>query len=160
MNIMRGWTGLCVALMATGCALETSEEPTSSAASAIQGFDEGTQLSFAVDVEVGSCDGAGAWVSHHATLTTTGSVDSAVITVEGEQVYTVHPRDFEHHGRVKTYEHTETSWYPSGIYTEELCATQSGAHGREAKRACTEVRFTVCLPQVELIAPVRELAPR
>jgi hypothetical protein len=103
---------------------------------------EGTALSGAA--VVGPCSNGRATVT--GTLTTTGSVDSADVTialVNGPVVnaFTVQPQDFVHDGRIKTF--SIDFLFFSGSYSFEVCATQSGSQGRTQKATCEVVTFRV-----------------
>lgn len=88
------------------------------------------------------------------TLASSGSVDSAVVTLEDGsevQIGTLQPQDFIHDGRVKF------ACFEFGVDLEELqidpaeidkvCFTQSGAQGREPKRTCNDVDLAGCVKE-------------
>jgi hypothetical protein len=138
-------TGVLFTLAVAGCALETEEEPATTQPAELKGANEGTDLSLQTWATPGTCDGINVLVDHYAILTTTGSVDSAIVTIDGVYVMTVEPQDFTHHGRVKTWEFAEVAKEAPGFYSMEVCATQSGAQGRPSKRACTMLEYdAVC----------------
>jgi hypothetical protein len=118
------------------------------------GGDQGTSLSATAAVTATTCTSEQeAQVDLSATLTTTGSVDSALITVsvdggEATQVGSIQPQDFSHDGRIKTASSALSVSLANGEHTVLVCYTQSGAQGREPKQTCAApVTVTVdCAP--------------
>ncbi len=105
--------------------------------------DQGTSLSATAAVAGTTCnsDGAGAQVDLTGTVSTTGSVDSVVITaaIDGgapAQVGFLSPQDFVHDGRNKTATYSVSLSVPNGEHTLLMCFTQSGSQGREPKTTC------------------------
>lgn len=141
MRILCFGTGVLFALAVAGCAFETADESTATRADGLKGANEGTALSLEAWATFGDCDGVNATVFHHLKLTTTGSVDSAIMTVDGQYALTVQPQDFVHDGRIQTWEYVDMAPKAPGTYTSEICATQSGAQGRTSKHACTTLEY-------------------
>jgi hypothetical protein len=117
--------------------------------------DSGTALSATGDVGGVACTSTEeATVTLSGVLTSTGSVDSAVITASvngGEPVElgTLNPEDFSRGSRAKTANYSVTLSLPNGTHSVELCLTQSGSQGREPKRACATVEAVsvACAPE-------------
>ena len=110
--------------------------------------DNGTRLSLDVKSSHVECAedrlGPAGVLGVAGTLTTTGSVDSAELSASvdgrpGRVVGTVPPRAFSHDGRSKTASFGVQVRVESGRHQVRLCATQSGAQGREPKQVCAEV---------------------
>lgn len=82
-------------------------------------------------------------------LTTTGSVDSAILTRQIDafdpvEIGTINPRDWTHMGgRDKSATYSDTLTLPNGTYTLTYCFTQSGAQGREPKQVCASTSITI-----------------
>jgi len=117
---------------------------------AAPGANKGTALSATSNVAEITCSSeTEAEVDLLNTLTTTGSVDSAVVYISidsGEPVEagTISPRDFVHTGRIKTAEQLATNTLTNGDHTIQACFVQSGAQGRTSKTTCSDaVTFTV-----------------
>lgn len=116
--------------------------------------DNGTGLSASCTPgDVQCTSDSGGTVTLSGTVTSTGSVDSVVITAsinggEETQVGLIEPTDFSHDGRIKTVSYSVTLTLDNGTYSVELCFTQSGAQGRKPKRVCTApITITVdCAP--------------
>lgn len=112
--------------------------------------DEGTRLTVQTNTPSVSCavNGSGADVSLLYTVVSTGSADSAnlVMIVNGAEssLGTIASGNVNEGGgwtfagRTKLAEGAAGGFYGNGSYTFQVCATQSGAHGREVKRACSE----------------------
>lgn len=120
------------------------------AASAAAGANKGTALSATAGIaEIRCTSETEAEVDLLAELTTTGSVDSALVYLSidsSEPVHagTINPQDFVHTGRIKTAESLLTNTLTNGEHTIQACFTQSGAQGRPSKATCAEpVTFTV-----------------
>jgi len=111
--------------------------------------DNGTSLSVIAGPPTVTCDPSGlfATVTANYTVVSTGSADSAVMVasfgghdyalptiasgnVTGGGGWTIS-------GRTKTAEGTFTTTTTNGTYTLSICATQSGAGGRDSKTACS-----------------------
>lgn len=107
--------------------------------------DNGTALSATGTLDSVECTSTEeATVSLSGVLTSTGSVDSAIITASvngGEPVEMgiINSEDFSRGGRVKTASYAVSLSLPNGTHSVELCFTQSGSQGREPKRACVTV---------------------
>jgi hypothetical protein len=112
------------------------------AGSSARGTDNGTALSATAGTTAVTCTSEeGAQVDLAGTVTTTGSVDSVIITasVDGGapvQMGIIRPQDFSHDGRNKTASYTASFDLPNGEHTIQMCFTQSGSQGREPKHAC------------------------
>jgi hypothetical protein len=120
------------------------------AASAAPGANKGTALSaFSEVAEITCINESEADVDLWTQLTTTGSVDSAIvyISIDGDEPFkaaTIAPQDFVHNGRIKTAEGITTHTLANGEHTLQACFVQSGAQGRASKSTCAEaVKFTV-----------------
>lgn len=140
-----------------------SEEPSSGLvehhealkAASTGGNDEGTSLSATAAVTATTCTSEQeAQVDIATTVTTTGSVDSAIVTasVDGgaaTQVGIIQPQDFSHDGRIKTASFALSLSMANGEHSVQVCFTQSGAQGREPKQTCAApVTVTVdCAPK-------------
>jgi len=167
MNTRLKLLSLCCALLAA-CGGEMNQEETSSLAtrqdavkvsaeSSTGANDNGTRLSATGEVTGNTCVSTeAADVSIAGVLTTTGSVDSALITVsvnggEATQVGVINPQDFSRGGRVKTAPYALTLNLPNGEHAISVCFTQSGAQGREPKAVCAETLVVVvdCAPDEE-----------
>lgn len=104
--------------------------------------DNGTELTATAEVTATTCTSeTEARVSLGGTVSTTGSVDSVIITAaigdeDRVELATLRPQDFEHDGRDKTAAYAVDVVLPNGTHTVELCFTQSGAQGREPKMTC------------------------
>ncbi len=122
--------------------------------------DNGTELTATAEVTGNTCTReTEAQVSLGGVVSTTGSVDSVIITAAidgGDRVEltTLNPQDFEHEGRNKTATYAVSVTLPNGTHTVELCFTQSGAQGREPKTTCaTPVTVVVdCAPEQNVCA--------
>ena len=148
----------CVVLAALwGCmgGSDGAEENVSNTLLSAQGTDDnGTELSATSEASDPVClDGDTATVNVSGLLTTTGSVDSAEISVsvdggEGTAMGTIEPQDFEHHGRVKDAPYSLDFTLENGTHTIDVCFTQSGAQGREPKQVCAPTVTVVvdCTP--------------
>jgi hypothetical protein len=127
-------------------------------AAAVPAFaaDNGTSLAVTVDTPTVTCnpEGTGAEVSASYTVLSTGSADSAVVVATIDGVDNALPTiasgnvagggGWTFAGRTKTAEGTFTTSLPNGTYFLTICATQSGAGGRNPKRACsTSVAVTI-----------------
>jgi hypothetical protein len=138
--------GLVLAAL-TGClgGTEGDSGTLESLVLAAKNDDEGTELSAtAVSTEPLCLDGDSAAVTVSGVLTTTGSVDSAEITVSvdggtAEPMGTIEPDDFDHDGRIKNADYSLDLTLSNGTHTIEVCFTQSGAQGREPKQVCAPV---------------------
>lgn len=139
----------CTLSLLAACGGETLSEEASAFATRQDAVstganDNGTRLSASGEVTDTTCTSTeAADVSIAGVLTTTGSVDSALITVsvnggEATQVGVINPQDFSRGGRVKTAPYALTLSLPNGEHTVEVCFTQSGAQGREPKAVCAE----------------------
>lgn len=133
-----------VASLLVGCGTELSDDLRSS--SQAIGANNGTALSVAVSATAVNCtSSSGADVVFSGVLTTTGSVDSTLITasVDGgarQLLHTIQPQDFVHQqGGDKTAAYSVTLPLTNGSYNVELCFTQSGSQGREPKEVCAPV---------------------
>jgi hypothetical protein len=126
-------------------------------------LDNGTVLTATAEVTATTCTSeTQAQVSLGGTVSTTGAVDSVVITaaIDGGDRLTLHtltPQDFTHEGRNKTAPYAVSVSLPNGTHTVELCFTQSGAQGREPKTTCAApVTVTVdCAPDESECAEAR-----
>ncbi len=124
-----------------GAGLARSEEEVK-AGDASRGTDEGTALSATASVAGTTCTSEeAAQVALAGTVSTTGSVDSVIITasIDGGapvQLGVIPPQDFSHDGRIKTASYAVSTSVPNGEHTVQLCFTQSGSQGREPKRTC------------------------
>jgi hypothetical protein len=105
--------------------------------------DNGTELTATAQVagEPVCTSETEAQVSLAGTVSTTGSVDSVIITVkldDGDALTldTLEPQDFTHEGRDKTASYAVSVAVPNGTHTLTVCFTQSGAQGREPKTTC------------------------
>lgn len=128
-------------------------------ASAVPAFaadNNGTSLAVTVDTPTVTCnaEGTGAEVSAAYTVLSTGSADSAIMvaTIDGLDyaLPTIASGNvaggggWTFAGRTKTAEGTFTTSLPNGTYFLTICATQSGANGRNSKRACsTAIAVTI-----------------
>ncbi|HZI16126.1 MAG TPA: hypothetical protein VE153_37520 [Myxococcus sp.] len=133
---------LCFAPVAcTGPEEPSPESGPGQSRSALEGDDNGTRISASL-VGVAQCDGGNApGVNFTGTVTTTGSVDSVELTAsidgaEAQVVGNIAPQDFVHRGRFKDAAYTVQVSVPTGEHQVTLCFVQSGAEGREEKRAC------------------------
>ena len=161
---------LCCALLAA-CGGETTQGETSSLAtrqdavkvsaqSSTGENDNGTRLSATGAVTGNTCTSTeAADVSIAGVLTTTGSVDSAIITVsvdgaEATQVGVINPQDFSRGGREKSAPYALTLSLANGEHSVSVCFTQSGAQGREPKAVCAETIVVVvdCAPEENVCA--------
>ena len=112
------------------------------AGTAARGEDNGTSLSATAGTTAVTCTSEeGAQVDLAGTVTTTGSVDSVIITasVDGGapvQMGIIRPQDFSHDGRIKTAGYAASFDLPNGEHTIVMCFTQSGSQGREPKHTC------------------------
>jgi hypothetical protein len=113
--------------------------------------DEGTELSV-VGLTVGDpvCNGDDTGtISLTGVLETTGSVDSALVTlsVNGAAPTTIDvipPGGFiDRDGRIKDAPFVESVTLDNGTHTLQLCFVQSGSQGREEKKVCTDVLTVV-----------------
>lgn len=160
--------GALVALF-TACGGQGSEGGTSSGgaqgslnagAAPSERDDNGTELTATAEVTGNTCTSeTEAQVSLGGVVSTTGSVDSVIITAAidgGDRVEltTLNPQDFEHDGRNKTATYAVSVTLPNGTHTVEICFTQSGAQGREPKTTCaTPVTVVVdCAPEQNVCA--------
>lgn len=117
--------------------------------------DEGTALSVTASVAGQTCTSeTQAQVSFSGTVSTTGSVDSVIITAKVDAadavtLDTLEPQDFTHDGRDKTATYSVSLDLTNGTHTVVLCFTQSGAQGREPKTTCADpLTVTVdCAPK-------------
>ena len=138
-----------LSLVIVGCMQPTPEVGTLQQAASLGDNDNGTRLRASEPLVVIHCGGNGqAQVDLSGTLTSTGSVDSADITysINGGGAVpagVINPQDFVHSGRTKTAPYNVTLTLPDGIYSVEICFTQSGAQGRLPKQDCTTVAFQV-----------------
>jgi hypothetical protein len=122
--------------------------------------DNGTELTATAEVTGTTCTSeTEAQVSLGGVVSTTGSVDSVIITAAidgGDRVEltTLDPQDFEHDGRNKTATYAVSVALPNGTHTVEICFTQSGSQGREPKTTCaTPVTVVVdCAPEQNVCA--------
>lgn len=119
-------------------------------ASAAPGGNKGTALSALSNIaEITCVNESEAEVDLWSQLTTTGSVDSAIvyISIDAEEPFqaaTIAPQDFVHNGRIKTAEGITTHTLTNGEHTIQACFVQSGSQGRRSKSTCAEpVTFTV-----------------
>jgi len=109
---------------------------------AARGTDNGTSLSATAAVTANTCTSEEeAQVDLGGVVTTTGSVDSVIITaaVDGGapvQMGLIRPQDFAHDGRIKTASYALSLSLPNGEHTVQVCFTQSGSQGREPKATC------------------------
>lgn len=116
--------------------------------------DNGTALTATGAVASIACINDGeAIVTINAQLTTSGSVDSAEVTLSVDggseiSVGTISPRDFVHDGRTKTAAFTDSVTLGNGTHTLQYCFTQSGSQGREPKQVCLTLTDIVvdCAP--------------
>jgi hypothetical protein len=133
---------LCLGGCAAGGTASSAPEDVGQNSVALKLDNEGTALS--ESAAVGACSNGLGTVT--GTLTTTGSVDSADVTISlinGPVVnaFTVQPQDFVHDGRIKTF--SIDFQFLSGLYSFEVCATQSGSQGRTQKAICEVITFRV-----------------
>lgn len=104
--------------------------------------DQGTSLSATAAATAITCTSEEeAQVDLAGTVTTTGSVDSVIITaaVDGGapvEMGLIRPQDFEHDGRIKTAAYALSLSLPNGEHSIQVCFTQSGSQGREPKMTC------------------------
>lgn len=112
----------------------------------IEDGNNGTGLCARVDV---ACVDGELTVS--GSLATSGSVDSAEVTLEDGSVVkigTIQPQDFIHDERVKfacfAFHVDLDKLYIDAEEIEKVCFTQSGAQGREPKRTCVDVEIGDC----------------
>lgn len=122
-----------------GLELQQSQEAVKAAA---RGEDNGTSLSATAANTATTCTSEeAAQVDIGGTLTSTGSVDSAIITVsvdggEATQMGIIQPEDFSHDGRIKTASYALSLSLANGEHSVQVCFTQSGSQGREPKQVC------------------------
>ncbi|MDY7229610.1 hypothetical protein [Hyalangium rubrum] len=153
MNLSRKILSVCFALTffaACGVAeeeqgLELGQQQAAvkaGSATAARGTDNGTSLSATAEVTANTCTSEeAAQVDIAGTVTTTGSVDSVIITASidgGDRVQMglIQPQDFLHDGRIKTAGYALSVSLPNGEHTVQVCFTQSGSQGREPKETC------------------------
>jgi len=111
------------------------------AGAAAQG-DQGTSLSATAATTALTCTSEEeAQVDIGGVVTSTGSVDSVIITasINGgapAQMGLIRPQDFSHDGRIKTASYSLSLNLPNGEHTVQVCFTQSGSQGREPKQTC------------------------
>lgn len=125
------------------------------AGAAARGTDNGTSLSATAETAALTCTSEEeAQVDITGTVTTTGSVDSVIITasINGgapAQMGTIRPQDFSHDGRNKTAGYALSLSLPNGEHTIQVCFTQSGSQGREPKATCAELLTVIvdCAPK-------------
>jgi len=93
------------------------------------------------------------------TVTTSGAVDSAIVSasIDDDSAETygwIEPWDFVHNKRTKTAEHSFVTVLSNGDHTVEMCYVQSGAEGRTSKATCAnELSISVnCSPPVSVCA--------
>jgi hypothetical protein len=126
------------------------------AGASARGEDNGTSLSATAETTAVTCTSEEeAQVDLAGTVTTTGSVDSVIITaaIDGGapvQVGIIRPQDFSHDGRIKTAGYAASFDLPNGEHTIQMCFTQSGSQGREPKYTCAAPVTVVvdCAPNV------------
>lgn len=115
----------------------------------------GTALTAVASGDPVCLDANSAAVSVQVAVTTSGSVDSAVVTrsIGGgaeTTVATIQPQDFVFSGRYKTAVLTDKLTVSNGTTDVTYCFTQSGAQGRESKKTCTTFSVTVdCIATAE-----------
>jgi hypothetical protein len=142
---------LCGLVLASlvGCAGVPEEQVDTAALAVKPGGDNGTELSATAAASEPVCLGEdSASVILEGTLTTTGSVDSAEITVVVDGgaetlVGIIEPDDFEHNGREKSADYSFDLTLSEGSHSVTVCFTQSGAQGREPKRVCAPAVIVV-----------------
>lgn len=163
MNTRQKLLSVCCTLsLLAACGGEAIPEETSALAvrrdAASSGAnDNGTRLTAFNEVTGISCiDTETADVAIDGELTSTGSVDSAIITVsvdggEATQVGVINPKDFSRGGRVKTAPYALSLALPNGEHSVEVCFIQSGAQGRNPKGICADAVTAVvdCAPPPE-----------
>jgi hypothetical protein len=131
-----------------GCAV-SPDEPVETSTLAAKPDTAGTALCVTAGASEPVCADSGeADVTVSGVLTSTGSADSAVVTVrlDGEPpvaIGTIEPGDFEHDGREKHAAYSYDFKLPDGTHTIELCFEQSGAQGNPDKAVCTETLVVV-----------------
>jgi hypothetical protein len=146
---------LAAGALACGSAPDRGEGFSETLQLAAKGDDQGTGLSATAEASAPVClDESSASVTISGVLTTTGSVDSAEITVgvdggEATPVGTIEPGDFDHDGNIKTADYSFDLVLAEGAHTVEVCFTQSGSGGREPKFVCAPVVIVVvdCSPE-------------
>jgi hypothetical protein len=112
------------------------------AGAAARGEDQGTSLSATAATTATTCTSEEeAQVDIGGTVTSTGSVDSVIITVSVDggapaQMGLIQPQDYSHDGRIKTASYSLSLSLPNGEHTIQVCFTQSGSQGREPKTVC------------------------
>src|SRR5689334_4795946 len=135
-------TGAALFAIVVGCGNVDGNSETESVQSALNEENNGTALTATASADEPICiDEQHALVGVSGTLRTTGSVDSALISVSidganATQVGTIEPQDFLHDGRVKTASYSFDVELSNGAHTLLVCFTQSGAKGRESKQTC------------------------
>jgi len=141
---------LCVSLsFLAACGVAQEEEQvqefsqrSDAVKAAARGTDNGTSLSATAAATAITCTSEEeATVDLAGTVTTTGSVDSVIITasIDGgaaTQMGLIRPQDFSHDGRIKTAGYALSVSLPNGEHTIQVCFTQSGSQGREPKSTC------------------------
>jgi hypothetical protein len=119
-------------------------------------------MAHADDATVECSEEGDASVTFSGTLSTTGSVDSAVITaaVDGDEeseVGVIQPQHFVHDGQDKTAAWSFAIDLADGEHSVEVCFTQSGAQGRPPKTVCATVEVEVsCGGECEIGACVSD----
>lgn len=141
---------LCCALSLAACGVDMEEQApslgqhTAAIKAASTGGDQGTSLSATSGVTATTCTSEeAAQVDIAGTVTSTGSVDSVIITAsidggEATQMGIIEPDDFSHDGRTKTASYSLSVSLANGDHTVQVCFTQSGSQGREPKQSCAE----------------------